>query len=324
MGSISMRLFFLFIAIAASGMLYGQMPVEGDGLPKLLGQQKTSGQVQALETHIGGAYEPNGIKLHYNPDAKLTRIELFNGDNPWGEAIQKFQGKLPFAIAFTDKIVDVKKKIGEGFEADGEISATYFLIKQFQLDNHDGYKLTVEFITGRLISVSMILEEGSSGNLMADGSVNKSGFTGESLLSMVRKSKSNYELQKLVTLFDVFYSYSDKTHIIYAEQGLEVVTDYSGFIQEIIVFSKGQSSSQGETTGSFIYPLPYGLKFQDSKADVIQKLGTPAGEENGAIYYNYGSARMNIYFGGSNISKLAITPNKDYTPPAPPVKKTGK
>ncbi|CAN5161779.1 hypothetical protein BH09BAC1_BH09BAC1_15540 [soil metagenome] len=317
-----MKVFLLFIVTTFSAALYGQIPVEGDGLPKLLGQQKTSSQIQSLEAYIGGEYEPKGIKLLYNPDGKLIRIELFNGNNPWGENIQQFQGKMPFGIVFTDKIVTVKKKIGEGFEGDGEVSATYFLIKQFQLTNFDSYKLSAEFITGKLISVSMILEEGGSGSLMADGSVNKSGFMGESLITMVKKSKGSLELQKLITLFETFYSYSDKTHLIYAPHGLEVITDNSGTIQEVLVYSANQTTSQGEKTGAFKYPLPYSLRFQDSRNDVIQKLGAAAGEENGALYYNYGPSRMNVYFGGSGISKVVITANKDYKKPEPPVKKS--
>jgi hypothetical protein len=93
---------------------WAQIPVEGDELPKLLGQQQLSAQVQALEAYIGGQYEPKGIKLHYNPDGKLVRVELFNGNNPWGEAIEQFQGKMPRGIMFTDMIVNVKKKFGEG------------------------------------------------------------------------------------------------------------------------------------------------------------------------------------------------------------------
>lgn len=303
---------------------WAQIPVEGDELPKLLGQQQVSAQVQALEAYIGGQYEPKGIKLHYNPDGKLIRIELFNGNNPWGEGIQQFQGKMPRGITFTDMIVSVKKKFGEGFEADGEVSATYFLIKQFQLTNFDSYKLTAEFIVGKLISISMILEEGGSGNLMEDGTVNKSGFKGESLLTMVRKSKANLELQRLISLFDSYYTYADKTHIIYAEHGFELVTDYSGVVQQVMVYSAGQNSSQGHPTEAFKYPLPYGLRFQDSQGDVTQKLGPPTGQQDGGLFYNYGPSRMNVYFGGGQISKLVITKNEDYEPPKPAPKKTVK
>lgn len=319
-----MKIFLVFIALAFSFILNAQMPVQGDDLTALLGQQQASSQIQSLESYIGGSYEAKGIKLHYNPDTRLVRIELFNKDNPWGSAIQQFQGNLPKGITFEDKIVQAKKKIGEGFEVDGEVSATYFIYKQYELNNFDSYKLSAEYISGRLISLSLILIEGGSGDLMEDGSVNKSTFKGESLISMVKKSTANLELQKLIAEFETYHSFSDKTHLIFAGNGLEVVTDYSGTIQEVIVYSEGQSTSQGEPTGAFKYPLPYGLKFQDSRADVTQKLGSPAGEAGGAIYYNYGPYRLNIYLPGSKISKLVVTLNDEYAPPAPPVKKTLK
>lgn len=305
-------------------IVMGQVPVQGDELPQLLGQQQASSQIQSLESYIGGNYEARGIKLHYNPDGRLVRIELFNKDNPWGQNIQQFQGKLPKGITFEDKIVQAKKKLGEGIEVDGEVSATYFIYKQFELNNFDSYKVSAEYISGRLISLSLILVEGGSGDLMEDGTVNKSNFKGESLLSIVKKSKNNLELQKLIELFESYYSYADKTHIIYAPHGLEVVTDYSGIVQQVIVYAQGQNTSQGEVTGAFKYPLPYGLKFQDARGDVTQKLGQPAGEENGGIYYNYGPSRMAVHFGSGNISKITVSINDEYKPPAPPVKKTLK
>lgn len=321
-----MRIVATLFAIVFACKAFAQMPVQGDELPKLLGQQKTSTQVQSLESFIGGSYEAKGIKLHYNPDGKLTRIELFNDNSPWGDAIQQFQGQMPRGITFADKIVDAKKKIGEGFEIDGEVSGIYFLNKHFELNNFDSYRFSVEFITGRLISVSMILVEGGSGNLMEDGSTNKSDFKGENFITMVKKSKANFELQKLITLFDRFHTYADKTHLIYAENGLEVVTDYAGLIQEVIVYNEGQTTSQGHKTGAFKYPLPYGLRFQDSPADVSQKLGTPAGEENGAMYFNYGPSRLKVYFSGNRIAKIAVVINSDYKvpTPSPPAPKTVK
>lgn len=319
-----MRLLHLVFIIFIAATAFGQVPIEGDELPKLLGQQQASSQVQSLESYIGGSYEARGIKLHYSPEGILIRIELFNGDNPWGQGIQKFQGKMPKGITFDDKIVQAKKKLGEGIEVDGEVSNTYFIYKQFELNNYDSYKISAEYIAGRLISLSMILEEGGSGDLMEDGTVNKSSFKGENLLSIVKKSKNNLELQNLIALFETYYSYADKTHIIYAPHGLEVVTDYSGIVQQVIVYSQGENTSQGELTGAFKYPLPYGLKFQDTRGDVTQKLGQPAGEENGGIYYNYGPSRLGIHFGGGKISKVVVSINNEYKPPAPPVKKTLK
>ncbi len=310
-------MFALLIALSA----FAQVPVEGEELPTLLGQQQGSAKIQSLESYIGGSYEARGIKLHYNAEGRLVRIELFNKDNPWGQGIQQFQGKLPKGITFEDKIVQAKKKLGEGIEVDGEVSTTYFIYKQFELNNFDSYKISAEFISGRLISVSLILVEGGSGDLMEDGTINKSNFRGESLLSIVKKSKNNLELQRLIELFESYYSFADKTHIIYAPQGLEVVTDYSGIVQEIVVYSQGENTSQGELTGAFQYPLPYGLKFQDSRGAVTQKLGQPVGEANGGIYYNYGPSRLSVHFGAGKISKVVVSINDEYKPPAPPVKK---
>lgn len=319
-----MRIYCWILLSFLSVIAFGQVPVEGDELPKLLGQQQASSQIQSLESYIGGSYEARGIKLHYNPEGRLVRIELFNKNNPWGQGIQQFQGKLPNGITFEDKIVQAKKKLGDGIEVDGEVSATYFIYKQFELNNFDSYKVSAEYISGRLISLSLILVEGGSGDLMEDGTVNKSSFKGENLLTIVKKSKNNLELQKLIELFESYYSYADKTHIIYAPHGLEVVTDYSGIVQQVIVYSQGENTSQGEVTGAFKYPLPYGLKFQDTRGDVTQKLGQPAGEENGGIYYNYGPSRLAVHFGGGKISKVVVSVNSEYKPPAPPVKKTLK
>jgi hypothetical protein len=322
-----MKLLSLFLSLTISVLLYGQPPVQGDELTALLGQLQSSPQIQSLESYIGGSYEARGIKLHYNPDTKLVRIELFNKDNPWGTNIQQFQGKLPKELTFEDKIVQAKKKIGDGLEVDGEVSTTYFIYKQFELNNFDSYKLSAEYISGRLISLSLILVEGGSGDLMEDGTTNKSTFKGESLLYIVKKSKANLELQRLIELFENYHSYADKTHIIYAGNGLEVVTDYSGIVQELIVYADGQKTSQGETTGAFKFPLPYGLKLQDNRDAVTQKLGAPAGGEGSSIFYNYGPSRVNVFFGGNKIAKLVIAINPDFkapTPPPPPVKKTLK
>ncbi len=319
-----MKVFSLFLALTTSVLLYGQAPVQGDELTALLGQLKSSTQIQSLESYIEGSYEARGIKLHYNADTKLVRIELFNKDNPWGANIQQFQGKLPKELTFEDKIVQAKKKIGDGLEVDGEVSTTYFIYKQFELNNFDSYKLSAEYISGRFISLSLILVEGGSGDLMEDGTTNKSTFKGESLLYIVKKSKANLELQKLIELFETYHSFADKTHIIYASNGLEVVTDYSGIVHEVTVFAEGQNTSQGEVTGAFKYPLPYGLKLQDNRDAVTQKLGVPAGSEGSSVFYNYGPSRINIFFGGSKISKLVFTINPDYKAPAPPVKKSPK
>jgi len=316
-----MKLLSLFLSLTISILLHGQPPVQGDELTALLGQLQSSPQIQSLESYIGDNYEARGIKLHFNPDTKLVRIELFNKDNPWGTNIQQFQGKLPKELTFEDKIVQAKKKIGDGLEVDGEVSTTYFIYKQFELNNFDSYKLSAEYISGRLISLSVILVEGGSGDLMEDGTTNKSTFKGENLLYIVKKSKANLELQKLIELFETYHSYADKTHIIYASNGLEVVTDYSGIVQEVTVYAEGQTTSQGEVTGAFKYPLPYGLKLQDNRDAVTQKLGAPAGGEGASVFYNYGPSRVNIFFGEGRIAKLVITINPDYKAPAPPVKK---
>lgn len=319
-----MRLVITLFALLITFVAIGQVPVESDELPKLLGQQQASAQIQSLESYIGGSYEARGIKLHYNAEGRMVRIELFNKNNPWGQSIQQFQGKLPKGITFEDNIVQTKKKLGDGIEVDGEVSTTYFIYKQFELNNFDSYKISAEYIAGRLISLSLILVEGGSGDLMEDGTINKSNFRGESLLSIVKKSKNNLELQKLIELFDTYYSYADKTHIIYAPHGLEVVTDYSGMVQEITVYAQGQNTSQGEVTGAFKYPLPYGLKFQDNRGAVTQKLGQPAGGQGSEIYYNYGPSRMTVYFTGDKIAKVSVSINDEYQPPAPPVKKQTK
>lgn len=319
-----MKTFLLIVFTAFAAILHAQTPVQGNDLPRLLGQFKSAAQVQSMEKYIAGDFESRGIKLNFSSEGLLTRIELYNDKSPWGDNIQQFKGTMPLGLTFTDNIATAKKKFGEGFEVDGEVAKTYYVMKRFELDNINSYKLSAEYMGGRFISLTMILEEGGSGDLMEDGTVNKTGFKGENLISMVKKYKANLELQKLVELFDTFYTYSDKTHIIYANKGLEVITDYQGVIQEVIVYSGGQQTSVGHTTQAFPYPLPYGIKFQDSKSDVVSKLGPPLGEDKGGTYYNFGPSRMSVFFGANKVSKVVISINPDYKPAPKPKHKQVK
>lgn len=312
-----------FFALLYHATLPGQVPpVEGDEFLKLIGLRESSAQVSELKSYVGSNGNPKGIRLVFM-NSRLARIELFNENNPWGEDIKQFQGKLPMGLHFMSTIKDAKQALGNGFEVSGEVSSNYYVNKSFDLDGTDAYQMNLEFMAGRLMTVSIVLVEGAGGGAGEDGGIVASDapVKGEDFLAMIKKNLYNKGLQATLGYLGEPTERSKK-YIIHQTGGLEVIFNQKGQVEWVYLYGGGQTSQhEGIKMEKSPLPLPLGLKFGDNMDKIIKFIGSPSGNEGGVSYINEGYARVYLIMSGGGLSMVKVGVNPDFTIEKTPSKK---
>ncbi|MDX2000876.1 MAG: hypothetical protein SFW35_00460 [Chitinophagales bacterium] len=319
----SLLLFFVFSPMLA----YCQAPFSGEQWITLLGKRQATAEASKLLSFIGDNGNPKGIKAIIQ-DQVITRIEFYNDDNPWGDDIQQFKGMLPKGLSITGTIADAKKKLGDGFEAEGEVSEIYILHKNFELTNVDAYQVSMEFRSGRLTVVTLIYLPGEAAKFDQQGNEVKQGLSGEDMIDLIKKNQYSKILEDLTNAIGPA-NHEERYLKVFAASGVEVAFGQDMNISRVVFYSGGQATPKGHVPnyGKFVLQLPYGIKFGDSQADVVSKAGPAAGEENGTMYYNDSYTRIFVHFDGGKVSKVELAENKDFkilipeSKPKQPVKK---
>lgn len=303
----------LLLVLFPLAVLAQDAPVKGDDWISLLGQRNTAPAVAKVLSYIGDNGNPKGLKVTVQ-DSKVTRVDFFNKDNPWGADIKRFEGVMPKGITFDNNIAQCKKLLGEGFEFEGEISETYTLHKNFEMNSEDAYQINLEFLTGTLNSVALVLIPGGAKKFTQSGEENKTGIDGDDFLWLIKKNQYNKTYQDMQAAIGPPNVEERQTHI-FANGGVEVLFDEGLNISSITFFSGGQAISKGhiKTYQPFTLPLPFGIKFGDSQQDIISKAGQPSGTgEDGSMEYKQDYAQLNVGFSAGKVVTVRVSLNKDY------------
>ena len=304
--------FLLLILLLVAVGTYSQAPVQGDDWANLLGQRNTSADVARVLNYIGPNGNPKGIKATIQENL-LTRLDFYNSDNPWGTDIKKFEGKMPKGIDFTWTIAQCKKALGEGFEFEGEVSGTYVLHKSFELNNTDGYQVNIEFLTGRLNALALIFQPNGAKKFAQDGGENKSGIQGDDFLWLIKKNQYNKTYQDMSLALGP-PNYEERQLQIFANGGVEVRLTSQLNVSDIYFFSGGQSIEKGHIKQyqQFKLPMPYGIKFTDTREDVLKKAGPPAQDNGGTMVYKLDYSTTTVVFNGDKVDVVHVSENTDY------------
>lgn len=305
-----MRLLITCFMIFFSVSLMAQVPpVQGDDLMKALGQRKSTLTSRELLTFVGNNGNPRGIKVIFINN-KLARIELYNDDNPWGADIRRFRGGLPKNISFDDDIKTAKQKLGNGFEASGDVESSYYVIKNYQMETGDTCQLNLEYINGRLINLALIYYPGS-GEVGEDGKANVLPITGWDYLTMVKKNTYNKQLNTLLGLVGN-PSFKNRTTLVYSDAGVEILFNKYQQVEWMNFYSSGTSEVGSQSMKKCELPLPMEVSFGNSMGDVTSRLGGPAAREGNKLIYNVEYARVYITVSGSGVSFVQVGINEDF------------
>ena len=321
-----MRWILVFLSIGLSiTALQAQMPpppMEGDDLVKLIGARENAGNVLPLKNYVGENGNPKGINLTFI-NKRLARIELFNANSPWGEDIQQFKGELPKGLNFMSTIKDAKQALGNGFEISGEVSSNYYVTKSFDIDGTDAYQMNLEFIAGRLMTVSIVLVEGAGGGAGEDGGIVASDvpLDGDDFLSMIKKNMYHRSLNAALKYLGPAEEHNKK-FIVHPGGGMEVIFNQSGQIEWVYLYGGGQTSqNEGLSMERSPLPLPFGLKFGDNIDKINKFVGQPTGYEGGIAYMDQGYARVYLVMSGGGLSLVKVGVNPDFVIEKTPSKK---
>jgi hypothetical protein len=323
---------FLLLLICFSLCSFAQeSPVQGDDLLKVLGQNKNSDFAVQLNEYIGNKSTKEDISfLNYGKgvqvnieESKIKKIDLYNDENPYSTEFKKFQGKLPLDLSFENTIHQAKMKIGEGYEVTGDVMGIYQVNKTMKLNDDDDYRLSVEFTTGRMVSVSLTYLEAGEG--AAEGEeggeekpVNNNIFKGNDFFTMMHKNTYN---RQFVLFTRLFYApaHKDATKMIYVKEGVDIRFEDDA-IQSITLYSGGQQSDyKGMTFGTYVFDLPHGMRMENTRSGVLKKLGTPVSDNGSVVTYRERAAELQIAFKGEKIDWVKIiaaeAPKLEYVPP---------
>jgi hypothetical protein len=291
--------------------------VQGDDLLKLLGQNKNSDLAKQLNDYIGNKGDKEDISfLNYGKgiqvnieQSTMKRIDLYNDNNPYSTEFKKFQGRLPLELSFDNTIHQAKLKVGEGYEVTGDVMSIYQVTKTMKLNDDDDYRLSVEFSTGRMVSVSITYLEGgkseSEDGEEAGTAPSGTKFTGNDFFTMMHKNTYN---RQFVLFKRLFYApiYQDKTRMLYVKEGVDVRFEDER-VQSITLYSGGQQSDyKGMTFGAYIFDLPHGMRMENTRSGIIKKLGTPVSDTGSMITYRERAAELQIAFNGEKINWVKI------------------
>ena len=312
---IHLLVILIFASIITHGQSSDQSPVQGDDLLELLGKRRTADNVERLNKFIGNKESKEDISfLNYgkgiqmNVERSVVRgLDFYNDKNRYSEEFKRFQGNLPRDMNFDNTIYEVKQRMGEEFEAEGELTGTYTLTNTFRLNDDDDYALTVEFYSGRMTRVSIMYIEGGSREEKDEGGVGiKKGFSGHDFFIMIKKNRYNREL-KIFTQQLGKPVVNDKKQQLYLKDGVDIRFNEMGLISAITLYSGGQTSSyKDEVFEPYTLKLPYGIKMSNSRDAVIMKAGSPKSGSGNVITYHEGFADMQVVFSGGKIDHVKI------------------
>lgn len=302
----------LSVSLAVMGQ---ESPYQGDNFMTLLGLRKTNGHIAKMNLYIGGDPDGKGVKLTI-VDNICIRVDIYNDNNPWGPNIKRFQGELPKGLTFEDKIPEAKQKLGNGFNADGDVFSNYFVSKTFLLESNDTCLMNLEYTNGRLTTVSLAYIK-SAANEKEEEKKNapEPPIYGEDILIMIKKNQYNHEYVKLTQTLG-YPSYADRYVRVYADGGVEFHFNKDKQIEWVYLYSGGVGGAGGQNMSKYKLPLPYGAEFGESQSSIMSKLGQPDGTEGNMIYYNENYARVYYQFLGGKLSivKVGINPDFEMTP----------
>lgn len=306
-----------------STLLMAQVsPVQGDDLIKALGQRETAPTVQKLKSFAEPNGNPKGIKITVL-DRKLTRIELYNDNNPWGADIKQFMGSLPKGLSFSQNIDAAKKQLGANVEVSGDPFESYYVFKNYPLTGKDSAQVNLEFIQGRLVNVALIYLESDSPVKSGDGEATYP-LNGDDYLVMIKKNVYNKELGKLFQLMG-YASFKGRYELVYAKEGVEILFNKDAQVDWIYLYSGGETSTVGgQSMQKCPFPLPFDLKFGMSAVSIGNIIGPPQGREGGTLIYNQGYARVYLDMGGSGLKKVRVGVNPDFKIEPQPRKKPAR
>jgi hypothetical protein len=296
----------LFVSVAAVAQ-----PFKGDEWINLLGKREATAEVAKVLSYVGDNGNPKGMKITIQNDI-VTRLDFYNDDNPWGADIQRFAGTLPKGLEITSTIAKAKEKLGEGFETEGEVSGTYTLHKNFELNNVDAYQVNLEYLSGRLNAIGLIYMQGDAKKFDQTGTLVKGGIKGDDVLHLVKKNIYSKIYEDLQTAIGP-PNHEERYLRVFATGGVEINFGQDLNISKVIMYSGGQPTPKGHipTYSPYTLQMPYGLRFEDSRADVITKAGQPTKEEDGAMVYNDGYTSIKVFVNGK-VSRVELSENKDF------------
>ena len=302
---LSLSLFIFSLAVDAQ-------PVDGDKLLSLLGKRQNVTMVSQLNDWIGEGYMERGIRLIFDDSKKLTSIDIYNDKNPYMVEMQKFPGELPLGLLFEHRIVHAKKILGENYTTEGEPSSGLMLIKEFPLDEVDGYEISLDFQVGRLVAVTLKFVESGALSSAETNSIAKTGIRGEDYFTLMKKNAYHLKFKQLNEAIGAPY-HTERNKSLYIKQGLGVYFNKDAAIEKMIFYSAGFPCEERPGMLYAEYPiiLPYGIKFTDTRQIVIEKCGPPAAEENGALVYKQGLGKLMVFFSGGKVSKLEMVIDKE-------------
>jgi len=295
---------FLFSAIISSA----QAPVEGDDLIKLIGLRQGNDLVKKLDDYIGGSIETKGASITYDQSV-VSRVDMYNSNNPFFPNSTPFPGKLPKGLDFTQTIFKAKSLLGEGFEEDGEMATDYTLSKSFPLNELDAYMMSLNFRKGKLAVVSIIYKKGDA-EKAEDADAEKTGevvIRGDDYFFMVKKNLYNKEVEKLLLTLG-YTDYEDRNVLMFIKKGISIHLNSKRQIEKIIFYSGGQlTSKRPDKFSPFQGKMPYNLKFTDARDIVLQKAGSPKADEGGKmIFADNTGAEVEVLFSGSTVYQVTI------------------
>ncbi len=312
------RFFFLCALIFYSVISYAQeSPVQGEELLQCLGQPKNSELVTKLNNFIGNkdtkeeiSFLNYGKGIQVNISESIVKgIDLYSDRNPYSTEFKRFAGKLPLDVSFDNTIYQTKQKIGEGYETTGEMEATLQLIKVFNLNNDDDYRMTVEFNTGRMIMVSIAYIEGGAGEVDSLGNETDkgvAGFRGNDFFTMMRKNKFNLEFTRFTDLLG-YATFDSRTRRLYADKGVDMRFTPDGSIKSVTLYSGGQRCDYKDLSFQpYTLDLPYGMRMENSKSAIVKKLGNPVSDDGSVITYRERISNFEIAFMGEKIYYVRI------------------
>jgi hypothetical protein len=302
-----MKNFFLLLFLILFQNIYAQSPVEGDALIQLISLRKGNDKVAALENYIGGNPEAKGASITFDQNI-VTRVDLYNSNNPFFQNTTPFAGKLPKELDFTQTIFKAKAQLGDGFEQDGEPANVLTLSKQFPFNDLDAVRVIVEFRKGKMSMVSLVYQKGEA-EKAADAEAVKEGeiiIRGDDYFYMVKKNVFNKEVEKfLLTLGE--YDFEDRSIRMFIKKGVTIQFNQAKQIRKITFYSGGQPSTKRPPSfAAFTGKMPYSLKFSDTKEIIFQKAGTPKKQENNSLIYADDNAEVEVILNGDKVYQVSI------------------
>lgn len=278
--------------------------IAGDELPKLLGKRENTVEVKQLTEQAGSDYVSTGIKLTVS-DQKLTKIEIFNEKNSYNPNQVKYLGTLPHNINLTMTIFKLKQAIGEPYETAGELDDSYIILKEYKLDEVNGYTLNAEFVKGHFNTLSFSYNEGGAVEADNEKSEGLGGIRSDDYPLIMKKNLNNLTVARFREMVgDPFYT--DRSQWLFIRQGASIHLNDRGQIIKMIFYSGGQPSEKGKPYGSFNHVMPLGIKFTDSRDIVSQKAGVPTQDLGEAWMYKMDLCETKVYFSGNTVSKIVM------------------